>query len=416
MRVLHVNAGYWPWIGGAQTYTQAMSERFAHDGDAVRVVTSAATRLDCMWLPHAPQLPPGDASHNGVSVHRCRVGHPPFAPWSFYAIRRAAPALSALPFGAEALLNALAPWMPRMPDIERALSAGETPDVVHAINISLEWPLVAAARHARRARIPLVTTPFVHVGPPEVQRNYLMRHQVAVLRQSDAVIVQTGLERDAVAAAGVDPGRIEIVGMGVDLDGQPGDAERFRRAHDLGPATRVVTFMGTLTRDKGTMHVCEAARALRDRDVVVALAGDAVVPGGFDQYYTALSEADRRRILRLGSVSGADKADLLEATDVFAMPSRVDSFGIVYLEAWARGKPVIGARAGGVPDVIRDGEDGLLVAFGDVSGLAAAITRLLDDRAYGRALGAAGRAKVERRYTWDAIYARLRAVYARLLS
>ena len=93
------------------------------------------------------------------------------------------------------------------------------------------------------------------------------------------------------------------------------------------------------------------------------------------------------------------------------MPSRTDSFGITYLEAWCYGLPVIGARAGGVPDVIDDGQDGVLVEFGDVAALADAISRLLHDRVEAQRLGATGRAKVLRELTWDRIYAQVRAVY-----
>jgi len=102
---------------------------------------------------------------------------------------------------------------------------------------------------------------------------------------------------------------------------------------------------------------------------------------------------------------------MLAATDLFAMPSRVDSFGIVYLEAWAYGLPVIGCHAGGVPDVIDDGQDGLLVPFGDQASLSSAIETLLTDPDRRRRLGQRGRAKVETTYTWGQIYQKLEAVY-----
>jgi glycosyltransferase involved in cell wall biosynthesis len=115
-------------------------------------------------------------------------------------------------------------------------------------------------------------------------------------------------------------------------------------------------------------------------------------------------------------VSGQLKQDMLAATDVFAMPSRVDSFGIVYLEAWAYGVPVIGCQAGGVPDVIDDGQDGLLIPFGDQQALAAAIDALLADPDRRRAMGQRGRAKVEANYTWEQIYQKLRAIYQELVA
>ena len=92
------------------------------------------------------------------------------------------------------------------------------------------------------------------------------------------------------------------------------------------------------------------------------------MPSTFEGVYGELPEAHRVRTRRLGPVRGQLKQDMLAATDLFVLPSRVDSFGIVYLEAWAYGLPVIGCRAGGVPDVIDDGQDGLLVNYGDEPG------------------------------------------------
>ncbi|HEY6042186.1 MAG TPA: glycosyltransferase family 4 protein, partial [Anaerolineae bacterium] len=97
--------------------------------------------------------------------------------------------------------------------------------------------------------------------------------------------------------------------------------------------------------------------------------------------------------------------------DVLAMPSRTDSFGIVFLEAWFYGKPVIGARAGGVPEVIDDGRDGFLVNFGDTDMLARRIAQLLDDRVLAQEFGAAGREKVLQNWTWDKIYPQIETLY-----
>jgi glycosyltransferase involved in cell wall biosynthesis len=136
----------------------------------------------------------------------------------------------------------------------------------------------------------------------------------------------------------------------------------------------------------------------------------------FSAFYERLPAADQARIRMLPYAPDAVKRDALAAADLYVMPSRTDSFGIVYLEAWCYGLPVIGARAGGVPDVIDDGRDGLLVPFGNVEAIAGAIGRLLRDRDEACRLGEAGRAKVLRDLTWDRIYAQVRAVYDEVLE
>ncbi len=413
LSVLLVTPSYYPFVGGAETYVQAMAERLAQNGHDVSVITTTATQVDCFWNPRSPQAQPGPDCYNGVAIHRCALGHLPLSPWSFYLMRRLSPMVSGLPWGALAALNQMSPWMPRVPHIEAAIQAfAPKPNIIHGVNIALEWPLIAAGRYARRLDIPFVTTPFVHIGAWEVQRNYTMRHQLDALSQSHAIVVQTALEREVLVGMGLQPNRIISVGMGVDPDKlQTGDAQRFCLQQNIqGP---VITFMGALTFDKGVLHVCEAMRQLWQQGVsaTLVLAGKPVLAGGFDSYYEALPQADRANIRLLGQVGGQLKQDMLAATTVFVMPSRIDSFGIVYLEAWACGKPVIGARAGGVPAVIDEGQTGLLVEFGNVKEIAAAIHRLLDNPSLAQAMGEQGRQRVHQHRTWDSVYRKTHAIY-----
>jgi glycosyltransferase involved in cell wall biosynthesis len=113
----------------------------------------------------------------------------------------------------------------------------------------------------------------------------------------------------------------------------------------------------------------------------------------------------------LGSVTDEDKRDLLAAAAVVAMPSRSDSFGIVFLEAWLYSVPVVGAAAGGIPEVVSDGQDGYVVPFGDVDALAGRLARLLAEPALARRMGEAGRCKTLAQHTWDHVYARVRPRY-----
>lgn len=418
MRILHTNAAYWPFVGGAETYLQAMSERLVHDGHAVTVAASDATGVQCFWDPSQPRIAEPEATINGVHIVRSPVAHLPLSPWSFYLLRRLATDLARLPVNTRPCLDRMAPYMPWLPSLERRLAELDPAfDLVHGVNISLEWPLLAGWRYARRRGLPFVVTPFVHVGERAVQRFYTMPHQVAVLRDADRVIVQTGIETRELTRLGVPRERTVCLGMGVDLNGvQGGDGVRFRAQHGIdGP---VVTFMGAVTDDKGAVHLVEAMQRLwcAGSQATLVIAGKPVAPSTFDRVYDGLPEAHRLLIRRMGPVGGQLKQDMLAATDLFAMPSRVDSFGIVYLEAWAYGLPVIGCHAGGVPDVIADGQDGLLVPFGDRASLASAIEALLGDPDRRQRMGQRGRAKVQARYTWDRIYQGLRSVYEELVA
>src|SRR5204862_6040437 len=110
------------------------------------------------------------------------------------------------------------------------------------------------------------------------------------------------------------------------------------------------------------------------------------------------------------AVSEDAKRAILAASDVVVQPSRHEAFGIVFLEAWAQGVPVVGAAAGAIPDVIGDG--GLTFAPGDPSDLADKIERLLADPDAAAAMAARGRQRVLRDHTWDRVTAAVDRAYA----
>ncbi len=205
------------------------------------------------------------------------------------------------------------------------------------------------------------------------------------------------------------------VGIGVNPEQVlGGDGAAFRAKYNLDDRP-IVFSIGVTAYDKGTVHLVEAMRQLwaRGSEAQLVLAGATM--SHFLNRVARIPPAERHRLHVLGSVSDEDKRGLFAAGDVFAMPSRTDSFGIVYLEAWLYAKPVIGAQAGGVPEVINADRDGLLIRFGDVDALAAAIDRLLTDKPLAAAFGAAGRHKVLAGMTWDNVYQNLNAVYEQLV-
>jgi glycosyltransferase involved in cell wall biosynthesis len=98
------------------------------------------------------------------------------------------------------------------------------------------------------------------------------------------------------------------------------------------------------------------------------------------------------------------------------MPSKEDSFGIVYLEAWLCRKPVIGARIGSTQCVIDEGRDGLLVDPESAEDLARAIVSLLSNGELRAAMAEAGRAKTVARHTWDKVTDRMESLYTRVVG
>lgn len=102
------------------------------------------------------------------------------------------------------------------------------------------------------------------------------------------------------------------------------------------------------------------------------------------------------------------------AAEVFCLPSLHEPFGIVILEAWAAGRPVVAARVGGIPSFTQDGQDILHAQPGDTSDLAARLIQVLDDPELAGRIAAAGQAKARRDYAWSAIAARMVDIYQEL--
>ncbi|HEX8103535.1 MAG TPA: glycosyltransferase, partial [Solirubrobacteraceae bacterium] len=213
----------------------------------------------------------------------------------------------------------------------------------------------------------------------------------------------------------------EVVWHGVD-----DRRAEFPRTRPEDPDDTEILFVGRLEPRKGVDTLLEAAIDLvRERPGLrVRLAGaDTGHSTEGNQTYAAwLGErlagepALLARFVFEGEVSDETLYRLYADCDVFCAPSRYESFGLVLAEAQMMGRPVVACRAGGMPEVVADGETGLLVEPGDVDGLRAALARLVDDRELRARMGAAARGRFEQEFHNDVAVARTLALYERLAA
>jgi len=153
-------------------------------------------------------------------------------------------------------------------------------------------------------------------------------------------------------------------------------------------------------------------RVARGRRCRLALLGD-----GPERPHIEAEVRDRGlgdRVQFLGEVR--DVAAILRRAHVFLLPSETESFGLAALEALACGVPVVASRTGGLPEVVRDGEDGYLLPIGDLDAMAAAVGRILDDADLHRRLAATARAGAVDRFARAPMIARYEEFYERVLS
>jgi glycosyltransferase involved in cell wall biosynthesis len=257
----------------------------------------------------------------------------------------------------------------------------------------------------------VVLTPHVHV---EQRVTYDVGYMWSLLRQSDHVLADTEAEREFLIASGLDPWRVTTAGVGLRPEEFPTiDQQACRRDLDLPADAFVVLFLGRKTEYKGLDMVLEAFDALQGQYSRLYL----LAMGVETAYSEALwaGRAPHPRLINRGSVSDEVRLAALNACDCLAMPSTGEAFGRVFLEAWAVGKPVIGARTQAVSSLIADGRDGYLVPPGSASQLADQIRCLLDHEELAGQMGARGQAKVMNRYTVSRIGDIVEGAYARVL-
>jgi glycosyltransferase involved in cell wall biosynthesis len=184
------------------------------------------------------------------------------------------------------------------------------------------------------------------------------------------------------------------------------------RAEGLRTPARIA-FVGRLTRDKGAYDLLEAVALLREWQpaVRVELAGD----GDADAIARRARELGiSERVLIRGWCSTEERSRLLARAALFVLPSHVEGLPMSLLEAMAAGCPVVATRVGGIPDVVADGANGLLVGHGDPVALAAAIVKVLADPALAERLGRAARQAIARRHSPAAAVERLGNIYSEL--
>ena len=422
LNILIASPTYVPFIGGTRTFLQKMARRLVADGHRVTVLTTNAQQASDFWQP------PPSTRHvlsarevlDGVVVERLALRYPWPAPYRFGLFRRVGLGLqlSGLPAAAtRPIQRHLSRWMPPLEGLSQTLQRlVPEADVVHADDSSWDGLFAAAAFAAGRHSKLLVVRPLMHLGSRWVQAHYQMAHQVEAYRAAAAVLALSQVEAAAYSSCGVAASRLSVLPMGVELgaalSAEGVDIEGLER--DPAVQRPIVAFVGANTYDKGAFTLAEAVIHLAVQGVPLTL----ICVGPQEQALFAflrrqpatLQDTVRQHVRVLGVVTEVAKHRLLAACDLLALPSQVDAFGIVLLEAWLHRKPVIGAWAGGIPEVVKHEENGLLVPFGDVEALAAAIRRLLENPDWAAQLGESGYQGLGH-YTWDRTYETLLQAY-----
>ncbi len=401
MRLLFVTHLYYPARGGAEGYVGRLAEALAARGHDVRVVTSDAYSTEAFFLSDRRRVTPKSETIAGVAIERL-----PFHRFGRRSLTLLNRVLSRLRPAWGGRLRSMA-WGPRSPGFPGRIDQAGADVIIAAplptYNVFYSW------RGARNRQTPLVVIPCYHqCDPGSFDNNLFFR----ILRESAAVVTLTQPESDFLAGrGGVERARIAVLpplpltesDFATAMATATRDAARLRLAL---PAGRWILFIGQhgvhkkidclLRAMPGVWRSCPDARLLIAGGTTGATpklkALAAKLPGGGEG-----------RIRFLDDFSGEQKNDLYAAAEVFVSLSEFESFGIVLVEAMARGLPVVASRNGVSAAIVDDHATGLLVEPRRPADVAGAISALLADDGMRAGYGDRARSKAAAAYHPKAI-------------
>jgi starch synthase len=251
--------------------------------------------------------------------------------------------------------------------------------------------------------------------------------QVALLRADAVIVVSDWMRADLLSCyPAVEPARVSVVPLGVDAEHYRPVADRSTLArHGIDPGRPIVLFVGRLTRQKGVDQLIAAAPQIDARAQLVLCAVSPDTAEIVAETAAAVAElaASRPGVFWLRDFLPATEVrQLLSAATVFVCPSGYEPGGFVNLEAMACGVPVVAARVGGIPELVEDGQTGLLVPFdqhavADFRGeLAAAVNTLLNEPELAAKMGEAGRRRAVEAFSWASVANQTMQVYRTALA
>ena len=382
-----------------------LSREMVKRGHRVTVLTSNQLGLEDFQRPQVHPSLPEEEIWEGIRIIRLRL--PPFQR-TLLAKLGALALRSRFPSGDTLWYRTQVPHLPQM--IRRARKLN--PDILYAVPFPTATPYYAW-QASRPLGCPWVIQPHIH----EAQMNASLRKILKWLfPKASAVLTNTEPEKDFLVSQGIEPSKIQVFGQGLSAAALiPGDGRAFRLRQGWTDEPLVV-FLGRKVKGKGIETLLSAMPKVWTEapQAVLLLAGQ--TSPYFKDLMDRLPVGRDARLRSLDNFPEKEKIDLLAAADLLALPSAVESFGVVFLEAWAQKKPVIGANIPAVAAMVEEGKDGYLVPYDDPPALAQAILKLLKDPDQRRQMGEAGRVKVRERFEVGKVAEKMEAFFLELIG
>ena len=391
MKILHVPHAYHPVVGGAEAICKRVSEELAARGHDVHVLTTDVGAVQAYYEFGHRRVGPADETIAGVRVTRL-----PYSNVMWDAGASIANTIRPARIGRAAASRAMNMLRRRLADTIASRIADHRPDIVMTLP-HLVVNVCAVLEARRRAAFPLVLVPMLHEHDP----NWDAAAMSDALRQADAVIALTTHERRRLATAyGVPGEKIFMASVGIDASASdPSGSIRAQR----------VVFLGRKATTKGIDILIEAMRSVwvENPDVELCIAGVRLPEtDAIDRQIAALPDECRRRVTDLPTLTDDEKTALIGSARCLVLPSKIESFGMAILDAWACATPVVTWDLPVFRSVVEDGRTGFLADPDEgAPALARAILRLVNDPAAAVQMGRAGRREAADAYSWESVAA-----------
>jgi glycosyltransferase involved in cell wall biosynthesis len=303
---------------------------------------------------------------------------------------------------------------------KRLLRSAKAPGILHYQWTHMPMFDAGLVSGMRDAGWRAVATAHDFATPPPFSSLW-KRHALRFYRSVDAVVVHTArLAEQAGAELSIPPSRLNVIArgdLGVLRGAQLSRAEA-RKCIGIGGSGLVLLFFGLIKPNKGLIHLLRAIP-----EVLEALPGVRLIVAGepvetFDGYAAAIEQLGigHAVISRLGYVPDEDVGAYFQSADLIVLPHTEISLSGVAWTALGFGRPIVGTHVGGLPDLVEEGVNGLLVPPGSPKALSQAIIRMLRDPEQLARMGERGKTRFEARYSWAKTAEETLQLYRRLMD
>jgi len=402
MKILHVCANYYPAFGGPQYTMKHLSEKLIeYYKDDVEVVTTDSLYGPELNLYEKINIP--EETINGVKIKRF-----PFRTWHYKIIGLSSRAYKRLL--KKPLPHAVRKyrWELDCKGIDNTMRINDC-DVIMASTVNYmfcDYPLWRFKTKDPK--------PFVLYGSLHLEVDW-SNYQAIINRAKicDCYIANTEYERKKLIEFGVQKEKIVTVGTGIDvadLACNEASVQAFRNKNHIQDDDILIGHIGRLSEGKGAGLLLDAFIQLyqKNKKCKLLLAGTAT-----DYTETLKQKVEQHKIpvIIFENFENQLKPMLFNAIDIFVLASGGESFGVVFLEAWACKKPIVATNMGATASLLSEGKDSLLFAVTDIDELVCKIEMLVNDVALQRTLGINGYNKVIENFSWPLIVKKYREAY-----